>query len=226
DKRPQVSDLRESGCLTAATRVMRADTGAEVSLGELLESGARDIPVWSLDDRLKLVPRTMTHVFPSGVKQVYRLRLRSGREVEATANHPFLTYDGWRALGELDTGTRVAVPRHVPAPLDVEPWGDDELVRLARLVGDALPDGLVALPKRPAAPFLRAPWAAGGSVRWGEQAGEAHLSYTAASRRLVDDVARLLLRFNVLTRVEERRLAVHGAENQLRFLDEIGGGPA
>lgn len=226
DKRPQVSDLRESGCLTAATRVMRADTGAEVSLGELLESGARDIPVWSLDDRLKLVPRTMTHVFPSGVKQVYRLRLRSGREVEATANHPFLTYDGWRALGELDTGTRVAVPRHVPAPLDVEPWGDDELVRLARLVGDALPDGLFALPKRQAALFLRELWAAGGCVRWDEQAGEAHLSYTSASRRLADDVARLLLRFNVMTRVEERRLVVHGAENQLRYLDEIGGGPA
>jgi replicative DNA helicase len=29
DKRPQMSDLRESGCLTADTRILRADTGAE-----------------------------------------------------------------------------------------------------------------------------------------------------------------------------------------------------
>lgn len=36
DKRPQVSDLRESGCLTASTRILRADTGAEVTLGELM----------------------------------------------------------------------------------------------------------------------------------------------------------------------------------------------
>src|SRR5205085_2793878 len=29
DKRPQLSDLRESGCLTAATKVLRADTNTE-----------------------------------------------------------------------------------------------------------------------------------------------------------------------------------------------------
>ncbi|MGZ4482043.1 MAG: replicative DNA helicase, partial [Gaiellales bacterium] len=33
DKKPQMSDLRESGCLPASTRIVRADTGAEVTLG-------------------------------------------------------------------------------------------------------------------------------------------------------------------------------------------------
>src|SRR5699024_1041465 len=49
DKRPQASDRRESGCLVAKTRILRADTGAETTLGELHVSGARDVPVWSLD---------------------------------------------------------------------------------------------------------------------------------------------------------------------------------
>ena len=45
-----------------------------------MESGAEDIPVWSLDDRLKLVPRTMTHAFPTGTKHVFEVTLTSGRQ--------------------------------------------------------------------------------------------------------------------------------------------------
>lgn len=110
DKRPMLSDLRESGCLTADTRLLRADTNAEVTLGELLATGQRDVPVWSLDERYRLVPATLTHAFPSGTKPVFRMRLASGRMVDATANHRFRTIDGWTALGELEVGSRLAVP--------------------------------------------------------------------------------------------------------------------
>ncbi|PZG26250.1 intein-containing replicative DNA helicase, partial [Spongiactinospora gelatinilytica] len=216
DKRPQVSDLRESGCLTAATRVLRADTGAEVSLGELLARGERDIPVWSLDERLRLVPRTMTHVFPSGVKPVYRLRLRSGREVEATANHPFLTHDGWRPLGELAPGARLAVPRHVPAPRRCEDGPIDEITE---------PDERVfALPKSRLASFVHRLWTTGGQIRWDDT--EARVTYGPAERRVIDDLARLLLRFNVPAHVEAvpggHRLSVQAPADQLRLLDALG----
>jgi replicative DNA helicase len=136
DKRPQLSDLRESGCLVASTRILRADTNVEVTLGELLSSDAREIPVWALDERLKYVPATLTHAFPSGRKEVFRLRLRSGKEVEATANHPFLTFDGWRPLRDLSAGTRIAVSRHVPPPQNVAEWPEAEVVLLAHLLGD------------------------------------------------------------------------------------------
>jgi replicative DNA helicase len=136
DKRPLLSDLRESGCLTADTRILRADTGCEVSLGELMASGERNVSVWSLDERLRLVPRIMTHAFPSGTKEVFRVRLTSGREVHATANHPFLTLDGWVPVGGLAPRSRVAIPRQVPAPLHAREVPEPEIIMLAHLLGD------------------------------------------------------------------------------------------
>jgi replicative DNA helicase len=311
DKRPMASDLRESGCLTADTRLMRADTGAEISLGELLADDARDIPVWSLDDRLKLVPRTMTHAFPSGVKEVFRLKLASGREIKATANHPFLTYDGWKPLGDLVPGTRLGSIRHVPPPLDLKPWDDDEVTLLAHLLGDGsfvkrqpiryasideenlsavasaaqrrfgispirdeyaaarvttlrlpapyrlargkrnpiaawldglglfglrshekfIPAGIFGLPKEQVGAFIHHLWATDGSVRWDSKVGQGRIYYASTSRRLVDDLARLLLRYNIFSRIKVAKKAgyrdsyhlhIYGAENQLRFCDEIG----
>jgi len=311
DKRPMMSDLRESGCLTADTRLMRADTNAEITLGELIESGAKDIPVWALDDRLKLVPRTLTHAFPSGTKPVYEVTLASGRRVKATANHPFLTYDGWMPLGELTVGSRVGAIRHVPPPIAITPRDPNEVVLLGHMIGDGsfvkrqpiryasidehnlqtvawaarqlfgiqavrddhpaaratslrlpapyhlthgkrnpiakwlddmglfglrshekfVPEWVFSLPKEQVALFLRSLWATDGCVHRRATQGHGSVFYASTSRRLADDVARLLLRFNVFTRITSTtkdgyrpgyQVNVSGAENQLRFLDEVG----
>ena len=136
DKRPRLSDLRESGCMPASTRLLRADTGAEVTLGELVLTQEQPL-VWSVDDNWRLVPRRLLKTFPSGVKHAYRLRTAAGYEVEATANHRFLTVGGWTRLDELEAGSHVAVPRRERAPVDgVDRWDSDELVLLAHLLGD------------------------------------------------------------------------------------------
>ncbi len=137
DKKPMLSDLRESGCLTADTTLLRADTGAPVTFDELLRNGWNDVLVWSLDDRHRLVPAPVTNVFESGTKEVFRLRLASGREVKATGNHPFLTFSGWTPLGELGIGDRLAIPRRIPAPMAVGlGWSEHRIGLLAHLIGD------------------------------------------------------------------------------------------
>jgi replicative DNA helicase len=129
-RKPQLSDLRESGCLTADTRILRMD-GSQPTMGELYERGERNLAVWTLNEGMEWVPGRMTRVFSSGVKRVFALHLASGRRVTASANHPFLTERGWRPLEELSVGERLAVaPRlargtargapEAPAP-DVRP---------------------------------------------------------------------------------------------------------
>ncbi|WP_208301211.1 replicative DNA helicase [Mycobacterium sp. DL440] len=310
DKRPQVSDLRESGCLTANTRILRADNGAEVTFGELMATGERPL-VWSLDEHKNMVARPMTNVFYSGHKEVFKVRLASGREVEATANHPFMTLDGWVPLGELAVGSRVAVPRRVPEPVGTARMDESEIILLANMIGDGpcvkrqpiryasideqnlpavtkaakhfgvtavrddypaarvttlrlpapyrlthgkrnpiaawldklglfgkrsyekfVPQVVFALPNDQVALFLRHLWATDGSVRWDYKVKQGRIYYASTSRRLVDDVALLLLRLDINTRIYRARKSGHrdiwhlnifGADNQRNFLSSVDG---
>ena len=120
DKRPMLADLRESGCLTADTELTLAD-GSVTTMGALHASRARDVAILTLDEHLRLVPGVMTHVFASGRKPVFELVLASGRSVRASANHPFLTLDGWVQVADLRAGARIASLR---AGLDLEPARD------------------------------------------------------------------------------------------------------
>ena len=233
DKRPMLADLRESGCLTASSRILRADTNQEVTLGELLASGERDVPVWSLGEDWTLVPATMTHAFPSGTKPAFRLRLASGRQVEATANHPFRTVAGWRRLDELVVGSRIAVPRRLGTPEAVRA---DDPSDVADLVQRALAEGRVpaevpALADPALAAFVRGVFGGIGAVAVGTLRGRPHVRVmaTTASRPLVDQLQLLLLRFGVLSRITDVgrgaprwRLWIHGVEHQRRFLSDVG----
>jgi deoxycytidine triphosphate deaminase/intein/homing endonuclease len=96
-------------CLTGDTRVVDADTGAYKPIREMVA----DTRTIGLDgNKLKAVESYS--VINQGNKPVFRLRLRSGREIRATENHPFLTGEGWVQLGSLEQGTRVAVARSIP----------------------------------------------------------------------------------------------------------------
>ncbi len=137
DKRPQLADLRESGCMTEDTTLLRADTGVPITFRQLIDEGYSDVLVWSFDEERRLVPAPITNVFPSGVKPLYRLRLASGREVKATANHPFLMFAGWKPLESLAVGDRIAIPRRIPEPISSGlDWSDHRLGLLAHLLGD------------------------------------------------------------------------------------------
>ncbi len=221
DKRPLLADLRESGCVTADTTLLRADTGEPVTMQALLDGGHEDVLVWSIDDQHRLAPAPVINVFPSGVKEVYRLKLASGREVKASGNHPFLTEAGWLPLAELAPGGRIAIPRRIPAPLGAGlGWTEGRLGMLARELGtedlrssrQRIPADLYSASDKEIALFLRHLWATGGCVGNPPVQSAPEARYASASRDLADGVAVLLGRLGIIARI--------------RQVDEVGGRPS
>ncbi|MBI5029558.1 MAG: replicative DNA helicase [Chloroflexi bacterium] len=135
DHRPQLADLRESGCLTGDTLITRADTGERIPIRDLVAHG-EPIPIIAMDENLRLRQATMTRAFPSGRKCVYEMRTRTGRAIRTSANHPFYRVNGWMPLEDLRVGDRLALPRALPEPTQPSMLSEDRLILLAHLIGD------------------------------------------------------------------------------------------
>lgn len=135
--RPMLSDLRESGCLSADTLIKDAETGALYTIKELAERKEQiPIKVFALDDKLKVTPHLMTKVFHSGKKKVFELKTKSGRSIKASANHPFYKLEGWVRLDQLKSGDRLAIPRALPTSPQSSRLSKNELTFLGHLLGD------------------------------------------------------------------------------------------
>lgn len=227
DHRPQLADLRESGCVPADTRVWRADTGDEVPIGDLAATDERDVWVWSVGADYRLTPARLVAAFSTGTKRVFRLRLRSGRQVTASANHPFLTFAGWTRLDELVLGSRLAVPRQVPEPQSADAWPEPDVAACA----DAswrqgrIPEAAFRLKDSQLEAMVRRLWTAGGSVT--STAEGVACVYETASAALARGLQRALTRLGVASTVTAHpsgngtRVAVAGRAAQRAFLDRL-----
>ena len=134
DKRPILSDLRESGCLAGDTPVYLPDTGSYMPIKDLV--GRSDFRVLALDQGWwRLDCKRVTNVFATGTKPVFKVTTQLGRSVRATANHKFLTMEGWRRLDELKVDDHIATPRILQGP-DQDTMSRAEIGLLGHLIGD------------------------------------------------------------------------------------------
>jgi len=136
---PQLSDLRESGCVTGDTLVTLADSGLRVPIADLV--GKKGFEVFSLNTKTHQIERSLvSNAFPTGKKQVYEMVTKLGKRIRATANHKFFTIECWKRLDELKVGEHIAIPREVKLNIkssdNARVISDDQLALLAHLIGD------------------------------------------------------------------------------------------
>ncbi len=127
-------------CVAGDTEVMLGD-GTVTSIRELVQEQLRragvveieadgtvhtrgGATVFAMDAQGHVRALRATHFArsPRGDRKVLRLRTARGRELTATSDHPLYTSTGWKKLGELAVGERLAIARHTavrgaPQPL-------------------------------------------------------------------------------------------------------------
>jgi replicative DNA helicase len=130
DKRPILSDLRE--CVTGDTLVVLSD-GTRAPIESLVGTAPEVVTVGDED---RITTARADRVWSVGRRPVVRLRLASGRQLRATREHRVRAGGGWRTLGELAPGDRVALARSLPEPASPQPWSDDRVILLGHLIGD------------------------------------------------------------------------------------------
>lgn len=135
-KIPQLADLRESGCLSGDALIWDGKNNRFIPIKDLV--GRKNFICLALDRKGKLVFQKALKIFATGRKKVFELILTSGKKIKATANHQFLTIDGWKRLDQLKLKERIATPRKIISNTNTQEkkFSDQKIILLAHLIGD------------------------------------------------------------------------------------------
>ncbi|MDO8538105.1 MAG: LAGLIDADG family homing endonuclease, partial [archaeon] len=70
--------------------------------------------VFSLSHDYKITKQQKVDFFKRTAPKILRVKMRSGKEIKLTPEHPLMTVDGWKQIQELKVGSRIATPRIIP----------------------------------------------------------------------------------------------------------------
>jgi DNA repair protein RadA/Sms len=120
-------------CVTGDTRILDPVSGSLRSITDWAESS---YSVLALDeDTHHMSVRQPSQFHDQGIKPIVEVVTRLGRCLRCTPSHPVLTPDGWRAVGELAPGSRLAAPRALPY-FGQEAMANEEISLIAYILSD------------------------------------------------------------------------------------------
>ncbi len=103
---------RGSGKCLHGDTVITLDDGSQLRIKDL-ENNSKNI--FTLNENLKIQKRQKTDFYKRSTHKLLEVKLRSGKIIKLTPEHPLLTVKGWFPAEELHLGSRIATPRRVEA---------------------------------------------------------------------------------------------------------------
>ena len=221
-------------CLSATAEILQSD-GSITTIESIYRS--QRAKLLTLNSQLRFEVTEPSVFVDDGIKPVFRVTTRLGRQVETTLTHPYLTINGWQPLSELEVGDRIAVPRHLSVFGDA-PLPEQEIKLIAYFIGDGgltgsspenglwrhsahdktIPNQIFTLPKEQLALFLNRLFATDG---WASvlSSGQAQIGYASVCEKLARQIQHLLLRFGIIASLKLRQIKYEGSRRPAWQLD-------
>lgn len=223
-------------CLSADSEILLSD-GRVATLESIVQR--EEAELLTLTSQHKLSWTRPSVYFNDGIKPVFRVITKLGRQVESTETHPFLTPMGWRSLGMLKAGQKVAVPRRLPVagklPMSHKAIKQTALSlqgssqsKKASLNTARLPERVFQLPHNQLAYFLNHLLRSEGEL---VGSGRSSMQFQIRAEKPARQLQHLLLRFGVVAAIQPLArdvdspyswgLSVEHRDSQRAFADAI-----
>jgi replicative DNA helicase len=119
-------------CLHKDSEILLED-GSLVTIEDVFK--AKTARILNLEEDWKFSFTEPSDFIDDGIKPVFELVTKTGRSIKTTITHPFLTINGWKKLGEIEAGAKIAAPRKIDVFGNLS-LKDSQVKVLAYLIGD------------------------------------------------------------------------------------------
>lgn len=131
-----VLGARESTkCITGSSLIYDPITGLRTEIDEVIDNNYINNIV-TMDKNGNIIKKHITKKHSTGEKECLKVTTVSGRQIEVTPEHPFMTQDGWIKADEVEVGDAIATPSFLPFHSDTVEIPDAHVVLMAGLLSE------------------------------------------------------------------------------------------
>ena len=108
NKRPLLSDLRESGCVTGDMLIYRPLVNRHVPMSQMMNSSSQDLIISTYHNQSPIITY-LKRAYYTGIKLVYTVQILNKINLTLTANHRIFSLKGWLPMNQLSKKELVGV---------------------------------------------------------------------------------------------------------------------